>query len=383
MANKAPKNTSPPKLGVIGEDPTDCEAIRVIARAIHPTLKVHKHGKKGCTKIPKKAKAWMRNFARKGCKYVVIVHDLDRNKEHMLRKKLERIEVPPGIERHICIPAEELKRTDTEVLYATKSIENSPIMWPKPMDVITFKRVDANGNANGCCVITGFFTSRAESTDLDSIPLLRHKSLNTVARSKINPGAHDGKILLSTLESFPRDMLLQSDEDTIMTISRGIMNLLHHPRVRLFGIQDRFNRFATCFVYVPSDIYSRQLRHRIQEILLNRLNADNVEFDITLSSENTLARLHFFLRTPHSTGNREADFPAIEQAIIDVAQDWDDNLRDALFASMENTEDKTTDEYDSYRVDFSVNNQTEGSVYTLSGFSDTATVHVLRQADSQ
>ena len=251
----------------------------------------------------------------------------------------------PIEELYRCIPAEELKRTDTEVLYATKSIENSPIMWPKPMDVITFKRVDANGNANGCCVITGFLTSRAESTDLDSIPLLRHKSLNTIARSKINPGAHDGKILLTTLESFPRDMLLQSDEDSIMAISLGIMSLLHHPRVRLFGIQDRFNRFATCFVYVPSDIYSRQLRHRIQEILLDRLNADNVEFDVTLSSEDSLARLHFFLRTPHGTGNRTADFPAIEQAIIDVAQDWDDKLRQALLGTVENTaEDKKTGE---------------------------------------
>lgn len=244
------------------------------------------------------------------------------------------------------IPSQELQQTANELLCVTKSIEKAPVMWPKPMDVITFRRVDDQGKPNGTCVVTGFFTSRAESTDLDSIPLLRHKSLNIVAKSEINPGAHDGKILLSTLEGFPRDMLLQSDETTIMAISRGIMNLLHHPRVRLFGLQGRFNRFATCFVYVPSDIYTRELRHKIQEILLQSLNADNVEFDVTLSSENTLARLHFFLRTPTNNGVIEdADFLSIEQSIIDAAQNWDDKLRDSLLDSLtDTTEDEKSSE---------------------------------------
>ena len=236
------------------------------------------------------------------------------------------------------IPQQELTQTANELLLVTKSITKAPVMWPKPMDVITFRRIDDQGKANGTCVVTGFFTSRAESTDIDSIPLLRHKSLNIVAKSEINPGAHDGKILISTLEGLPRDMLLQSDEANITAISRGIMTLLHHPRIRLFGLQGRFNRFATCFVYIPSDIYTRELRHKIQEILLQSLNADNVEFDVTLSSENTLARLRFFVRTPNKNGTIEdADFSVIEQAIIDAAQNWDDKLRDALVDSLTDT----------------------------------------------
>ena len=228
------------------------------------------------------------------------------------------------------LPQNELQQTAEDVLYITKSVDRAPVIWPRPMDVLTYRRIDSDGNTNGRCVICGFFTSRADSTDLDSIPILRHKLMNIIARSDFNPGAHDGKILLTTLEGFPRDLLLQSDEDTIMQISRGIMSLMHHPRVRLFGIQDRFQRMATCFVYVPSDIYTRELRLRIQEILLQSLNADNVEFDITLSSEDTLARMLFTLRTPCNHGGTEADFAALEQLVIDAAQNWDDKLRNAL-----------------------------------------------------
>ncbi len=232
------------------------------------------------------------------------------------------------------IPKAELLSTTGEVLTVTKSAQKAPLMRSVPMDMFTFTRVDKKGKECGRCVISGFFTSRAAGADLDSIPLLRHKSLNIVSRANINPGAHDGKLLLATLESLPKDLLLQTCEEAIYEICRGIINLEHHPKVQVFGVQGRFKRFATCFVYVPRDLYSRELRFRIQEILQEQLNAEDIEFDASFSSENALARMHFFLRTPQTA----ADFQSIEQLIIDVAQNWDENLRESLFATLEDTQ---------------------------------------------
>ena len=217
----------------------------------------------------------------------------------------------------------------SDVLTITKSAEKAPVMLPVHMDVISFKRIDNKGKESGRCVITGFFTTRAFGAYLDSIPLLRHKSFNIIAKSKINPGAHDGKMLLSTLESLPKDLLLQTDEDTIHKMCRGIMKLEHHPQVRLFGTQDHFNRFATCIVYVPSDLYSRDLRERIQQILQTELKSDNIDFNASFSSENALARLHFFLSIPNPE-KRAANFNKIENLIIDAAQNWDENIRETL-----------------------------------------------------
>ncbi len=229
--------------------------------------------------------------------------------------------------RHI--PIEELTSNDDETFSYTKSTDRSPLLRPSPMDIISLKRVDGNGQVNGKCIIAGFFTSRVASTNIESIPLLRHKALKIVARSGINPGAHDGKVLINTLETFPRDTLLLADVDTVYQIARGIMGLYHHPRVRLFGVQDRFQRFSTCFVYVPSEVYSREIRIRIQDILQDSLQADAVEFEASFSSDNTLARMHFFLRTSSRAGV-PADFVALEQRIVEATQQWDDNLRAAL-----------------------------------------------------
>ena len=217
----------------------------------------------------------------------------------------------------------------SDVLSITKSATKAPVMWPFHMDVISFQRIDSKGKESGRCVIAGFFTSRAAGADLENIPILRQKSFNIVAKANINPGAHDGKLLLTTLESLPKDLLLQTDDDTIYEMCRGIMKLEHHPQVKVFGVQDHHNRFASCMVYVPRDMYSRELRHRIQEILQTELKADNIEFNASFSSENALAQMHFFLSIP-KPAKRAADFNQIESLIIDAAQNWDDNLREAL-----------------------------------------------------
>ncbi len=227
-----------------------------------------------------------------------------------------------------------LKARKSDVLTITKSLQKAPVMLPVHMDLITFKRIDSNGRESGRCVIAGFFTSRVAGAELDSIPLLRHKSFNIIAKANISPGAHDGKLLLSTLESLPKDLLLQTDDTTIYDICRGIMKLEHHPQVKVFGIHGHYNRFASCMVYVPRDLYSRELRQRIQQILQTELKSDTIDFNATFSSESALAVMHFFLSIPEPQ-KKPADFSDIESLIIDVAQNWDENLREVLFAELD------------------------------------------------
>ena len=226
-----------------------------------------------------------------------------------------------------------LKAKKSDVLTITKSMSKAPIMLPIHMDVITFKRIDSKGRESGRCVIAGFFTPRAAGAELDSIPLLRQKAFNIIARADISPGAHDGKLLLSTLESLPKDLLLQTDEDTISDICRGIMKLEHHPQVRAFGVYGHYNRFASCMVYVPRDLYSRELRQRVQHILQTELNSDTIDFKAKFSSENALASMHFFLSIPKPQ-KQPAEFSKIEKLIIDAVQNWDENLRLALFSEL-------------------------------------------------
>lgn len=108
---------STPSIGVIAEDDTDFEVVRVLARRIvGEAVSVRRRVAQGGSNIRKKAAVWAQQLAGEGCRRLVILHDLDRNPannalndEAKLRQALESIPVPKGVLRVVCIPVEEVE----------------------------------------------------------------------------------------------------------------------------------------------------------------------------------------------------------------------------------------------------------------------------------
>lgn len=106
-----------PAVGVIAEDNTDVETIRVIIRRVLGThWGVKGKSGKGCARARKKATAWLKQFGTNGVHNVIILHDLDLNPANgapndldALRVRLEAFEVPRAMQRYVCIPVEELE----------------------------------------------------------------------------------------------------------------------------------------------------------------------------------------------------------------------------------------------------------------------------------
>jgi hypothetical protein len=105
-------------IGVIAEDKTDCEAIReIVHRVLGEKTQTKKWASKGCHHLRRKLSAQMMALSNEGCNAFIIVHDLDRNPangslndEAKLRTNLEKSITNFGkIEKHICIPIEELE----------------------------------------------------------------------------------------------------------------------------------------------------------------------------------------------------------------------------------------------------------------------------------
>jgi hypothetical protein len=105
-------------IGIIAEDDTDCEAVReIVHRVLGEKTQTKKWPSKGCHHLRRKLSAQMMVLSNKGCNAFIIVHDLDRNPangslndEAKLRTNLEKsIANFSKIEKHICIPIEELE----------------------------------------------------------------------------------------------------------------------------------------------------------------------------------------------------------------------------------------------------------------------------------
>ena len=196
------------------------------------------------------------------------------------------------------------------------------------MDYIGIKKYDRRGKAVGERRFIGLFTSAAYNRTPRDIPYLRRKLARTLERAGYDPVSHDGKALLNVLETFPRDELFQISEDDLFETALGIMRLQERPRIRLFVRRDRFERFCSCLVYLPRELFGTRLRERIQDILAAAYEGSVSAF-YTQLGESNLARLHVIVRTtPEQVP--EPDLGRIEALIVQAARSWDDDLRDVL-----------------------------------------------------
>lgn len=106
------------RIALIAEDNTDCEAVReIVHRVLGEKTQTKKWASNGCNHLRRKLSAKMMALSNEGCNAFIIVHDLDRNPangslndEAKLRTKLEKLMAEfDKIEKHICIPIEELE----------------------------------------------------------------------------------------------------------------------------------------------------------------------------------------------------------------------------------------------------------------------------------
>lgn len=106
-------------IGVLGEDLTDVDTLKVLMRRLLPSgigVQGRYPPKGGCSALRRHAAAYMRELQSAGCTALALVHDLDLDPancqlrdEGKLRKELCSIRVPSGVTCHICIPVEEIE----------------------------------------------------------------------------------------------------------------------------------------------------------------------------------------------------------------------------------------------------------------------------------
>ena len=81
-----------------------------------------------------------------------------------------------------------------------------------------------------------------------------------------------------------RDELFQIEEEELYLISLGILHLQERQRVALFTRTDAFERFVSCFVYVPTEAYNTTLRKRIEMILLKAFEGTDTSFNAQIGN---------------------------------------------------------------------------------------------------
>ncbi|WP_309643873.1 NAD-glutamate dehydrogenase, partial [Phenylobacterium sp.] len=203
------------------------------------------------------------------------------------------------------------------------------------MDYVGVKRYGADGKPSGEIRFVGLFTAEAYDEPAHTVPLIRAKVANILARAGKVPGSHNEKRLRNILESYPRDELFQAAEDDLLAMSLAILHLNDRPRVRLFERRDPFDRFASVLLYVPRERYDSDLRERAGDMLAEAYGGRVSAYYPTFS-DSPLARVHFIIGFQPGAHD-EPNLKVVEAQIAAASRTWADRFSGAVRASGRDT----------------------------------------------
>ena len=214
-----------------------------------------------------------------------------------------------------------------EPLLVTKANVRARVHRRVHMDYVGIKLYGADGKAAGELRIVGQFTAQAQATPHTEVPIIRRKIAEVMRQSGVDPLGHDGRALLSALDSYPRDELFQIEVDQLHEFASAIAALYDRPRVRVLPRIDRFDNFVSILVYVPRDRYDGEARARITQYLAEvydgRISAFYPNFP-----EGDLVRLHVII------GRVAGPTPRPARADLEARVDaLTSNFGDALLAT--------------------------------------------------
>ncbi|UVJ42627.1 NAD-glutamate dehydrogenase [Pseudomonas sp. LS1212] len=217
------------------------------------------------------------------------------------------------------------------LLSFAKAAHPSRVHRPAYPDFVSIRQIDADGKVIKECRFMGLYTSSVYGESVRQIPYIRRKVAEIERRSHFDAKAHLGKELAQVLEVLPRDDLFQTPVDELFSTVMSIVQIQERNKIRVFLRKDPYGRFCYGLAYVPRDIYSTEVRQKIQQVLMERLKATDCEF-WTFFSESVLARVQLILRVDPK--NRiDIDPIQLENEVIQACRSWQDDYASLVIES--------------------------------------------------
>ncbi|MBS7661009.1 NAD-glutamate dehydrogenase [Pseudomonas lalucatii] len=209
------------------------------------------------------------------------------------------------------------------LLSFAKASQPSRVHRPAYPDFVSIRALNNKGQVVKECRFMGLYTSSVYAASVNRIPYIRHKVAEIIQRSGFDKKGHQGKELEQVLEVLPRDDLFQTPVDDLFNTTMSIVQIQERNKLRVFVRKDPYGRFCYCLAYVPRDVYSTEIRQKIQQVLMERLQASDCEF-WTFFSESVLARVQFILRVDPKS-KVQIDPQRLEQEVVQACRSWKDD----------------------------------------------------------
>lgn len=221
---------------------------------------------------------------------------------------------------------------------------------------IRVQKISKDGKVIGEIRLLGLFTSVAYNEATKHIPFIRHKVEKVIKNSQYVKGSHDYKDLVSVLESYPRDELLQINDKDLLKNAIGIVSITGRSQVRFFARNDKYNRFVSCLIYVPRNRHNSELRNKITQFLAENYKGEVADYYLQTNDSN-LVRIYAIIKTNNKIPEVNEVF--VEEEISKMIISWSDHFKDEIRKKLAGAKSQSLENnlFDKYKDSFSVSYQ--------------------------
>ena len=232
-------------------------------------------------------------------------------------------------------PAEREQLERPELLTISRTNRLSTVQRRVRMEYLGLTRRDAQGRVAGEFRILGLFTRKGYAEPARTTPVLRDKLRRILEAEDVVPGSHDEVTLTSLFQALPKDELFQSPTDALHRTLVGLLHAEEHREIRTLTRIDHHTRTVSVLIAVPRDVYSPQLRERLQELLTQTYGAERIDAEVSLGDRNeALARFLLQLDRPIP----EVSLADLQARVRKLARSWVDELLGRLRDLLDETE---------------------------------------------
>ena len=211
-----------------------------------------------------------------------------------------------------------------DLLIVSRTNAKSTVHRQVRMIYIGVKKVGGDGRILGEHRFIGLFAQKAYAQPATTIPVLRRKLRQILEREDIVDHSYDERALRVLFDAFPKHELFATDTDDLRATLVELLEIQRGQEVRLLLRRDEAGRTASALVAVPRDRFNAAIRLKVQQLLVDRHEATNVDYHLTMT-ERDQALMHFVLHAGRGL-LREVSPETLEREVAAVTRTWTDDL---------------------------------------------------------
>ncbi len=225
--------------------------------------------------------------------------------------------------------AQREQATAGALLNVARTTRTSTVHRQVRMVYVGVQKVDDRGNLVGEHRLLGLLAQKAFVEPSSTIPVLRRKLRAVLDAEDVVDHSQDERALRTLFDAYPKQELFESDAEELRDSLVALLDSGRREDVRLMVRRERSGNSVSALVTVPQDRFSAELRSDIQQLLKERVGADSVDYQLSMT-ERDQPLLHFTLRLANPANPPSIDVDSLQQEIQRLTRTFQDALIEAL-----------------------------------------------------